>query len=135
MTLLLLAAGGVFLLSSATSAWQGYAAAALIGLGLGGEADVVPYLIARYFGLRSFASLYGFTWTAYAIAGGAGPILMGRAFDATNSYVQLLAALGGLTALAAALMAFMPMYPASDAAAGAAYAPPRAIPALDHDSQ
>lgn len=109
--LLLLAASGVFLLSVASSAWHGFLAAALIGIGLGGEADVVPYLIAKYFGLRSFATLYGFTWTAYAVAGGAGPVLMGRAFDATQSYGALLATLGVLSFAAASLMLFMPPYP------------------------
>lgn len=108
--LLLVAAAGVFLLSTASSAWQGYAAAALIGLGLGGEADVTPYLIAKYFGLRSFTTLYGFTWTAYAIAGGLGPVLMGRAFDMSDSYASLLIVLGLLTVAAASLMAFMPPY-------------------------
>ena len=57
---------------------------------MGGEADVTPYLLSRYFGLRSFSTLYGFTWTAYAFAGAIGPILMGRAFDATGSYEALL---------------------------------------------
>lgn len=112
--LLVLAAVGVFLLSFAHSAWQGCAAAALIGIGLGGEADVTPYLISRYFGVRSFATLYGFTWTAYAIAGAIGPILMGRAFDATHSYASLLVILGALTLLAATTMLFMPPYRRSD---------------------
>lgn len=115
--LLVLAASGVFLLSIASSAWQGFAAAALIGLGLGGEADVTPYLIAKYFGLRSFATLYGFTWTAYAVAGGAGPVLMGRAFDATHSYASLLVTLGALSVAAASLMLFMPPYPTPEAGA------------------
>ena len=61
-------------------------AAALIGLGLGGEADVTPYLLTRYFGLGPFSTLYGFTWTAYAVAGAVGPVMMGRVFDATGSY-------------------------------------------------
>ena len=64
--LLTMAAGGVLLLASAHSFGQGVLAAALIGFGMGGEADVTPYLLARYFGLRSFATLYGWTWTAYA---------------------------------------------------------------------
>jgi hypothetical protein len=57
---------------------------------MGGEADVTPYILSRYFGLRSFAMLYGFTWTAYAVAGAIGPVLMGSVFDATASYQTLL---------------------------------------------
>jgi MFS family permease len=79
---------------------------------MGGEADVTPYLLARYFGLRSFSTLYGFTWTAYAIAGAIGPIIMGRAFDSTGSYAKLLVEMAGLTAGAAALLLLLPRYPA-----------------------
>jgi MFS family permease len=77
---------------------------------MGAEADVTPYILSRYLGLRSFAMLYGFTWTAYAIAGAVGPILMGRAFDATGSYTTLLTQLAIGTFLIAALMLLMPGY-------------------------
>jgi MFS family permease len=108
--LLSLAALGTFLLSSASSLGLGLAAAVLIGFGMGGEGDVTPYLLTRYFGLRSFATLYGFTWTAYAVAGAVGPILMGRAFDATGSYEALLVRLAiGILAVAA-LMLMLPRY-------------------------
>ena len=76
--LLATAAFGIFLLSNAQSFLQGAIGATLIGFGMGGEADVTPYLLSRYFGLRSFAMLYGLTWTVYACAGALGPILMGR---------------------------------------------------------
>ena len=108
--LLAVSAFGVFLLSSVRSAPIGFAGAALIGLGMGGEADVTPYLIAKYFGLRSFSTLYGFTWTAYAIAGAIGPVIMGKAFDATGSYAVLLLWLSLITAGAGALMLLLPRY-------------------------
>ena len=104
-------AAGILLLALARSAAAGVGAAALIGLGLGAEADVTPYLLTRYFGLRSFSTLYGFTWTAYALAGAIGPVLMGKAFDATGSYAALLAVLSVGTLLAAGLMALLPRYP------------------------
>ena len=74
--LLSIAAVGTYLLAGAQSLVVGVIAAALIGFGMGAEADVTPYILSRYLGLRSFALLYGFTWTAYAIAGAVGPILM-----------------------------------------------------------
>jgi MFS family permease len=109
--LLALAAAGTLLLSSAHSLPMGALAATLIGLGMGGEADVTPYILSRYFGLRSFSVLYGLTWTAYACAGAIGPILMGKAFDTTGSYESLLAILGLATLGAAGLMWLMPDYP------------------------
>src|SRR5262249_50958862 len=60
--LLTLAALGMFLLSLVHSPGGGVSAAILIGVGIGGEADIIPYLISRFFGLRSFAKLYGLTW-------------------------------------------------------------------------
>jgi len=105
-----LSALGTFLLAGARSFQVGIGAAALIGFGMGGEGDVTPYLLSRYFGLRSFSTLYGFTWTAYAIAGAVGPVIMGRAFDATGSYRALLMQLAGMTLAAATLMLFLPRY-------------------------
>ncbi|MES1257966.1 MAG: MFS transporter [Acidobacteriota bacterium] len=110
MVLLAVAALGAFLLAGARTLPMGITAAALIGFGMGGEADVTPYLLTRYFGLRSFSTLYGLTWTAYAIAGAIGPVIMGKAFDATGSYQALLIQLAGLTAASAALMLFLPRY-------------------------
>ena len=114
MLLLLIAALGALLLSGARSMSVGVAASSLIGLGMGGEADITPYLLAKYFGLRSFSTLYGLTWTAYAIAGAIGPVIMGRAFDATGSYKALLAQLAALTAGSAALMLLLPRYPMNE---------------------
>jgi MFS family permease len=107
---------GTFLLAGARSFPVGVGAAALIGFGMGGEGDVTPYLLSRYFGLKSFSTLYGFTWTAYAIAGAVGPVIMGRAFDATGSYRALLMQLAVATLAAASLMLLLPRYKTSFAA-------------------
>ena len=108
--LLTFTSAGILLLAHASNLPMGAAAAALIGIGLGGEADITPYLLTRYFGLRSFSSLYGLTWTVYAIAGALGPVILGRAFDLTGSYVTLLHFLCAATFVAAALMLWMPTY-------------------------
>jgi cyanate permease len=108
--LLSVAALGTYLLAGAQSLTVGVIAASLIGFGMGAEADVTPYILSRYLGLRSFAMLYGLTWTAYAIAGTVGPILMGRAFDATGSYTALLTQLAIGTFMIAALLLLMPGY-------------------------
>jgi MFS family permease len=106
----LLTALGIFLLARVDSFAAGCLAAALIGVGAGGEAATTPYLLTRYFGLRAFSTLYGLTWTFYAAAGAIGPVILGRAFDATRSYVSLLVLLAGVLALAAAMNLFLPRY-------------------------
>jgi predicted MFS family arabinose efflux permease len=108
--LLAVFSAGVVLVADAQSLFVGTAGAALIGLGMGGEADVTPYLLAKYFGLRSFSTLYGLTWTAYAIAGAIGPVLMGRAFDVTGSYRAVLLQLAALTLVSASLTFLLPRY-------------------------
>jgi MFS family permease len=115
----LITATGIFLLGRANSFPAGILAAALIGIGAGGEADITPYLLTRYFGLRAFSTLYGLTWTFYAAAGATGPIILGRAFDASGSYTSMLTGLAATTVVGAAAILFLPRYPkltASDAA-------------------
>jgi MFS family permease len=110
-----LAAAGIFMLARAATSVPGIAAAMLIGLGVGAEADLTPYLLTRYFGLRAFSTLYGFTWTAYAMAGAIGPVWMGKAFDATGSYQSLLTLLSVATLGSAALLLLLPRYPRAEA--------------------
>jgi MFS family permease len=111
--LAVLMAAGIGILAASHSAPQGILAAALIGVGLGGEADITPYLLTCYFGLRSFSTLYGLTWTVYAVAGAIGPVILGRAFDLTGSYTALLTALAAVTLAASVLFLLLPPYPSS----------------------
>ena len=101
---------GIYMLSRADSFLTGSVAAALIGIGAGGEAAITPYLLTRYFGLRSFSTLYGFTWTFYAAAGAIGPVILGRAFDATGSYASLLMLLAAALGLMALTNFLLPQY-------------------------
>jgi MFS family permease len=115
VVLLLIAAAGTFALSAAESFAVGLIASICLGFGSGGETDIVPYLIARHFGLRSLSTLYGFNWTAWGLAGIAGPILLGRAFDVTGSYALALVQLGVITLVAAGLMLTFPVVSPRDA--------------------
>lgn len=110
MVLQFMTATGLLLLSSCRTLPAAIAAAGLFGFSMGGESDVVPYLIAKYFGLRRLATLYGLTWTAYATAAALGSVLLGRAFDTTGSYAELLTRLAALVFIGGVLMAAMPRY-------------------------
>src|SRR5581483_7523554 len=83
---LTLAALGTLVLAFAGTSSSALIGAALLGIGLGSEADVAPYLLARYFGRKHFSVLYGLTWTAYAIGGGTGPVIVGHLYDRLGSY-------------------------------------------------
>jgi len=103
MALLLLAAGAAGPLA--------LLAAVLMGLGAGAEADVMPYLISRYFGLRSLGELFGYLFSAYTLGVAAGPVLMGAGFDSTGSYVRPLTILAIALCAATALTFALPRYP------------------------
>jgi MFS family permease len=86
---------------------MGFAAAILIGFSMGSEGDVTPYLLSRYFGLRKFSTLYAFRWTAFAIGGAVGPIILGRVFDVLGSYRPISIQLLAVPALIPCLLAFL----------------------------
>ncbi len=113
MFMLAVAASGIFVLTTAATATPSIIGTALIGYGLGSEADVVPYLIARYLGRKHFAALYGLTWTAYAVGGATGPIVVGRFYDRFGAYEpRLIVGLAMTCVLGAALSLLLPRYPA-----------------------
>jgi MFS family permease len=78
---------GIWLLLHAPGMTAAAGAAVLLGLGLGIEADLVSYLLARHFGLKSYGSLFGLAFGAFMLASSLGPVLMGWLFDLTGSYV------------------------------------------------
>lgn len=104
---LILAASGTLVLAFAGTTIVALAGAALLGIGLGSEADVAPYLLARYFGRKHFSVLYGLTWTAYAIGGGIGPVVVGHLYDRAGSYQPHLIVFLALVAFAAAAVSLL----------------------------
>jgi predicted MFS family arabinose efflux permease len=105
--ILILAASGTLVLAYAGSTSMALIGAALLGVGLGSEADVAPYLLARYFGRKHFSVLYGLTWTAYAIGGGIGPIVVGRLYDRAGAYEPRMVIVLALIAFAAAAVSLL----------------------------
>lgn len=84
-SLLSLAALGMLLLAhgSAAALWPGVL---LAGLGLGTESDLIAFLVARRFGLKSFGTIYGAVFIAHVVGAGIGPVAAGAFFDWSGSY-------------------------------------------------
>lgn len=102
--ILLLSALGTLVLAFAGSSLMALLGAALLGVGLGSEADVLPYLLAHYFGRKHFSVLYGLTWTAYAVGGGTGPVFIGHLYDSAGLYhSRFIVYLAGVAVAAAAV--------------------------------
>ena len=96
-------AAGVGLFLFGGPPWLAFLGAFLIGLGLGAEIDIIPYLVGRYFGLRWFAQIYSVILGTFILSGAVGPLLMGWSFDLTHSYQASLFAFL-VTTLSAALL-------------------------------
>ncbi len=111
--LFLLTASGIVMLLYSSSLLIPSTAAVLVGAGFGAESDVVPFLLSRYFGLEAFSELYGYTWSAYALAAAIGPLLMGQLFDCTHSYAYGMIGLAAAAGAAAVFLLLLPRYEAS----------------------
>ena len=70
----------------------------------------MPYLVSRYFGLRSFTELFGYTFSAYAVAGALGPGLMGLGFDRFGDYRLTIMLLTAASAAGTLLMSRLPRF-------------------------
>lgn len=106
------AAVGCWLLSQPTLE-PSHAIVAILLLGFCGgvEGDLLSYLIARYFGVRSYGAVYGTIFGLFALGAGAGPSLIGYAYDRLGSYSQILMTCAVLLLVAAALLLCLGRYP------------------------
>ncbi|MBU2980036.1 MFS transporter [Alteromonas sp. C1M14] len=62
----------------------------MIGFAAGVEYDLLAFLIARYFGMKSYSTIYGFVYGAFALGAGIGPMTFGIIFDKTKSYDSIM---------------------------------------------
>jgi MFS family permease len=98
----------------------------LIGFSVGVEYDLLAYLTSRYFGLRSYATIYGLLYVFFGIGAGVGPMLFGWAFDLSHSYTPIFRiALATLAVSAMCLLALgkYPRFQDDDVAEGMGLAP------------
>lgn len=86
-------------------------AAAIFGLTLGSEVDVIAYLSAKHFGLKNFGALYGAVVMALSLGTAFGPLGAGMIYDAYGSYVPFMMLTAVLMAASAiSLMTLNPVY-------------------------
>jgi predicted MFS family arabinose efflux permease len=104
-------------------------AVVLVGFAAGAEYDLLAFLTARYFGMKSYAVIYGAFYSFFAVGAGVGPPIFGAVFDKTGSYAAPLTLAACVMILGAlALLAlgryrqFHPSSAAPDADAGAVVA-------------
>ena len=97
------------LLSGATGRWP-IVSAVIMGVSLGAEFDMMPFLVSRYFGVRSFGSLSGFIFMAVNFANATGMLLMGWCFQLKHTYMPMLYVFLGMLVVALALFSTLGPY-------------------------
>jgi predicted MFS family arabinose efflux permease len=80
----------------------------LLGATLGADADLLPYLMSRYFSLRNYGELLGYAFAAGTIGSSISSFLMGRVFDLYHSYSMMTNVIAAASLLAALLVGFLP---------------------------
>jgi MFS family permease len=90
------------------SSWSLFAAALVYGFGHGGLFTIVAPTVAEYFGTRAVGAIFGGIVFFGTIGGAIGPILAGRIFDVTGSYVAAFGTLASMAALGLLLALSLP---------------------------
>lgn len=86
------------------------AAVALIGLALGIEGDMAPFLITRYLGMRAFGKIYGTLTSIFILGTGFGPLLLAFGWDSYGSYDPVFPVLGGILVFCAIVIGLLGKY-------------------------
>jgi predicted MFS family arabinose efflux permease len=101
---------GIVLLLGMNASVGVIAGAALVGVTLGAEGDLVAYLVSRYFSLQVYSRALGFAWVAWAWGGGIGSYVAGSFYRATHSYRPALILFCFTLALSALVVCFLGPY-------------------------
>ncbi len=106
------AAGCLLLATSASlSGEMASVAICLIGLGLGAEIDIAAFVVARYFGVRNFSSVYGMVAFSLSVSGAIGSALIGASYDNYGSYDAALIIIAVAVVLAGFVYLLLGRYP------------------------
>jgi MFS family permease len=100
---------GMLLLTTGVVGGSPQIAAGFVGIAVGGEADLMPFVLRRRFGMRAFGRLYGLAYGLFQIGPVIGPLLMGFVFDKYGSYQLALSGFSVASIVAALLLLFSSM--------------------------
>nr|WP_225937712.1 MFS transporter [Myxococcus sp. RHSTA-1-4] len=82
----------------------------LTGFGIGAEFDFMSWFVSRYLGLRAYGRIYGWTYAAFQLGCGMGPLLMALGRERLGGYGPGLMGLSAAAALAGLMfLAFPPL--------------------------
>lgn len=101
---------GISALTIGVSGGWAFASAMCIGVAVGGESDVIAYLVRRYFGLKHYSRIYGTFFAAYGAGTAIGPEATAWALKNIGGYDTVLWGHVGVLALVIVLLFFFKTY-------------------------
>lgn len=110
MTIFLGSAAGFWLLASGGTGPGVYLSAALLGMGLGAEIELIGFMVSRYFGLRAFGAIYGSVFVGFLLGTSGGPFLLSKAQEILGSYDEALYMMVGIMVTVALMFVTMGRY-------------------------
>ncbi len=106
MTFFAVALFGIFLLWSEATGALAFLGAFVIGFAASAD-TTLPYLVTKFFGLKTFGEIYGLVVACNVMGWMAGPVILGFAFDWMGSYRTMLGALMVVLLVAIGLMGLL----------------------------
>lgn len=82
----------------------------LIGMTIGSEGDMLAFFTSRYFGMRSYAEVYGWLYVLFSAGSAVGPLLIATIHRDGGNYAAVQITYAFLALVAAALMLFLGHY-------------------------
>jgi MFS family permease len=101
----------IVLASGGESAVIVVTAAFLVGIAAGSDGDLLSYMVSRYFGLRAFATLAAYVFSAYLIGTSLLPWIVGMLVERYGNYSGSVLLCASLGACSAVLMLLLGPYP------------------------
>jgi MFS family permease len=104
------AACGLIILTTEASGLYIYAGAAMVAMAMGAEADVLTFLVSRYFNLAQYSRVVGLMWVVWAWGGGVGTYFADRSFGVLGSYNPAFYGFAGILVLGAVVVLMLGPY-------------------------
>jgi MFS family permease len=104
-----LPAAGFFVLGTGLDSYAVIAASMfLVGLSVGAESDIIPFLVARYFQVRIYNTTLGLLMTCAFLSSAAGALAVSYTLSVYDSFEPFLFVIAGSIVLGSGLFLLMP---------------------------